>query len=227
VSSRSRGAIGLVPGVLCCALACGWTQGSVVPPGGVPQAHPRRVASAIFAAYAASSRRVGSGARFRPPARGARADRGMVIDGMSCRRRQPLASEAHVELYAASHVVAVPAGIGVAPSVERRSASAARGRCLYPLHTVDPTGLVLLAPGRRYTLGELFDVWGAPVSSFAVAGFRARRHGRVSVFIDGRRWRGGPASAPLAPWSQVTIEIGPYVAPHSSYLFPALSAVSR
>jgi hypothetical protein len=69
---------------------------------------------------------------------------------------------------------------------------------------------------RRSTLGDLFRVWGRRLSSDAMLSFR----GRVSVFVGGRRWRGEPRRVPLTKHAQVVVEIGGYVAPHSTYLFP-------
>jgi hypothetical protein len=134
-----------------------------------------------------------------------------------------LASVAHVELFAANHVVMLPAGIGIAPPLERHGPHLLAGRCAYTLRTVDPTGLVLMGPRRAHTLGEFFALWGQPLSRSAVAGFRAGAHADVSVFIDGATWRGDPADAPLAPHSQITIEVGPFVPPHAHYMFPPLS----
>ena len=47
----------------------------------------------------------------------------------------------HLELFARGLVLLVPAGIGVAPPVERDGAYVLGGRCLYPLRTREPTGV--------------------------------------------------------------------------------------
>lgn len=179
--------------------------------------------SAMFADALASSRPVGRGPRFRPPSRGVPANLGLTVDGMSCRARSPIVSAAHIELFATNRVVVIPAGIGVAPPLLTLGAYVRRGRCVYPLRTLDPTGLVLLGPGGKRTLGTLFKVWGQPLSRSIVAGFRAPVHSGVSVFIDGVPWRADPAMAPLAPHSQITIEVGSHVPPHARYVFPSLA----
>lgn len=142
---------------------------------------------------------------------------------MACRGRSPIVSAAHLELFAANRVVVVPAGIGVVPPLRRHGARIYAGRCAYPLRTLDPTGLILIGPGAPHTLGDLFDLWGQPLSGTAMAGFHASSPGRVSVFVDGVPWRGDPGAAPLAARSQVTIELGPHVPPHRSYTFPPLA----
>ena len=220
------GVRGALVGTLVCALLCGCAQEAAAP--GRPVRRPSAGAqTAAFSVYLASSRRVGRGAGFRPSARGSRGDRGAPIDGMRCAGERSVGSAAHIEIFVADHVVIVPAGIGLAPPIRQRGPHLLIGRCAYPVRTVDPTGLVLSASDRSYTLGQLFAVWGQPLGQYVVAGFHASPHERVRVFVDGRLWQGGPADVPLARHSQVTIELGPYVPPHSSYLFPPPSSVGQ
>lgn len=205
----------------CVLLGVGCARQADELAAGQGRAAPLSVASRLVVRDLESSRRPGEGVRFRPPARDVRGDRGLITDGMSCVRRSPVMSFVHVELFAADRVVVVPAGIGVRPPLRTRGADVRGGRCVYPLRTLDPTGLVVLGPGR-YTLATLFDLWGQPLSRGVLAGFRSGRHSRVSVFIDGTRWTGEPRLAPLAPYTQVTIEVGRYVPPHRRYAFPSL-----
>jgi hypothetical protein len=110
----------------------------------------------------------------------------------------------HIELFAARRVVIVPPGIGVGP-----------GGCVYPLRTTAPTGVVRVAR-RGLTLGDLFRVWGRRLQRSALLSFRRR----VSVFVGGRRWQGEPEAVPLTKHAEIVLEVGGYVAPHPSYLFP-------
>jgi len=142
---------------------------------------------------------------------------------MSCRASSPVVSAAHVEVFAQDRVVAVPAGIGVAPPLRRDGAYVRGGSCVYPLHTLEPTGLVLLGPGSTRTLGEFFELWGQPLGPRVLAGFPAPRGGHVAVYIDGVAWRADPGAAPLSPHAQVTVEVGPRVPPHANYVFPSLA----
>lgn len=188
-------------------------------------AAPKAARGWSVAAYVASSRRAGLGPRFRPAPTGALVERAAPVEGMRCRASYSVASAAHVELFAANRVVVIPAGIGFAPPLRRHGAYVSRGRCSYPLRTLEPTGVVLMSPGRTYTLGELFALWGQPLGRRGVAGFRAAAGQHVSVFRDGLLWRGDPAAVPLSRDAQITIEVGPYVPPHVRYLFPSLSAI--
>lgn len=215
----------------CCLLAGAWA--------GLPQVWPEasrasRIdvplesaarfsnASGLLAPAFASARQVGRSRRFRPSARGALAARRAIIDGMSCQASSAVLSVAHIEVFAEDRVVVVPAGIGVAPPLRRQGAYVSGGSCVYPLHTLEPTGLVLIGPGRPHTLGQFFEVWGQPLGDAVVAGFRAARGDHVAVYIDGITWRGNPTAAPLTPHAQVTIEVGPRVPPHARYVFPRL-----
>jgi hypothetical protein len=110
----------------------------------------------------------------------------------------------HVELFARRRVVIVPPGIGLGP----------RG-CTYPLRTTVPTGVVHVAR-HDLTLGDLFRVWGRRLTRSGLLSFR----GHVSVFVGGRRLVGEPRAVRLTKHAQIVLEVGGYVAPHPSYLFP-------
>ena len=68
------------------------------------------------------ARGVGRGPRFRPSPTSALVARAARVDGMRCERTSPAASVAHIEVFAANHVVVIPAGIGFAPPLGRRGA---------------------------------------------------------------------------------------------------------
>jgi hypothetical protein len=127
----------------------------------------------------------------------------------------------HVELFAQRQVVVVPAGIGMAPPVQRRGAYVLGARCSYPLRTREPTGLVELdSQAEPLTLGDLFAVWGQPLSTTRLAGFRAPPGQRVEAYLDGRPWRGDPRAMPLRRHAVVVLEVGGHVPPHAAYRFP-------
>ena len=122
---------------------------------------------------------------------------------------------AHLETFVGGRVVLMPAGIGVAPPQVRRGAYVLRGRCSYPLRTLAPTGLVEVGDARA-TLGDLFAVWGQPVSRRRVLAFR----GAVRAYVGSRRFAGDPRDIALTRHAVVTLEIGRYVRPHADYRFP-------
>jgi len=138
------------------------------------------------------------------------------VGTLTCARGRTLARTAHLELFAHGRVVIVPAGIGVAPPRVEDGAYVRGGRCRYPLWTVEPTGLIDAARGGL-TVGDLFAVWGRPLSRTRLAGFA----GTVRAFVAGRPWRGDPGAIPLARHAQIVIEVGePVIPPHATYRFP-------
>jgi hypothetical protein len=113
-------------------------------------------------------------------------------------------------------VVAVPAGIGVA-GARGDGARIGGGRCFYPLITRDPTGVVEVAAGRPLRLGELFGLWGQPLTATRLAGFGG---GAVQAYVDGRAVAGDPSAIVLAPHREIVLEIAGSVPPHAAYRFP-------
>jgi hypothetical protein len=122
---------------------------------------------------------------------------------------------AHLELFARRRVVPVPAGIGVAPPQRRRGAYVLGGACEYPLRTLEPTGVIRVSV-QNATLGNLFAVWGQPLSARRMATFG----GHVAAFVDGRPWRGSPRAIPLRRHAEIVLEVGRLIPPHPSYTFP-------
>ena len=113
----------------------------------------------------------------------------------------------HIELFAKRLVVVVPQGIGVA-----------RSGCVYPARTLAPTGVVEIERGARLTLGDLFRIWGRKLGTHQLLSFRSKQP--VLAFVAGKRYAGAAAEIPLTPNAQIVVEIGGYVPPHRTYLFP-------
>jgi hypothetical protein len=124
----------------------------------------------------------------------------------------------HVEVFGANRVVLLPAGMGTRKP-RLRYGRVVGARCYGDLVTLEPTGLVLVRPGHRMTLGELFRSWGQPLSAHRLAGFAAPLG--VRVFVNGVPWYGPPQRLPLRRHAEIVLEAGPYVPPHRSYTFPA------
>jgi hypothetical protein len=120
-----------------------------------------------------------------------------------------------VELFANRRVLLLPAGIGMAPPLVRDGAYVVRARCSYALRTTAPTGVIEVAPGVAPKLGDLFGLWGQPLTGSRLAGFR----GLVHAYVAGRRWQGNVRAIPLRRHAQIVLEIGGYVRPHAFFLF--------
>ena len=107
---------------------------------------------------------VGRGPGYQPGPWSARVRAGRPVDGLTCAQATVSRFGAHLEIFARNHVVAIPAGIGTRPPVTRENGRVTAGRCRYPLITADPTGVLEIATGAKLTLGQLFDLWGQPLS---------------------------------------------------------------
>lgn len=177
--------------------------------GSAPRASPM---SGLPAALVAQARPIGRGASFHLPASGPVIGR--------CLRRLGSRIGVHVELFAANRVALLPAAIGTRPPRGFSAGRISRARCYGDLVTLEPTGVVLVRPGARPLLSDLFRAWGQPLSPSRLASFPAAAGTRVAVFVDGRRWHGSPGSVPLMWHSEIVLEVGPHVPPHASYTFP-------
>jgi hypothetical protein len=176
-----------------------------------PPAQPPATAS-IPRALLSQARPIGTGPRFTLPAGG-------PVTG-ACQRSLGPRIGMHVEVFAANRVLLVPAGIGARRPWAKLNGRITSAPCYGALVTLDPTGLVLVRPGARLTLADLFRSWGEPLSRTRLTSFTAPAGTQVTVFVDGRPWPAGPATVPLARHAEIVIEVGPHVPPHSSYAFP-------
>jgi hypothetical protein len=138
-----------------------------------------------------------------------------TIAGMRCGHRAQRRSAVHVEVFANRRVVLLPAGIGIAPPYRRVDGQLA-GRCTYPAVTHDPTGVVQVLTAGKLTLGDVFSLWGQPLSRQRLVGFS----GHVSAFVNGRRITRDPREIVLEPRQEIVLEIRGYIPPHSTYSFP-------
>jgi hypothetical protein len=221
----SRAAAGLLAGAAVALAGCGTGSGTVSSARPATAAYGRESAAApghraaarhgdgVPASLAASARPIGVGPRFRPPAR----------DGQSARPPHCLPTVGrrygvHLELFAADRVVLVAPGIGVRAPRRSVGGRITRAKCYGALATIDPTGVVLVRPGARLTVGDVFAAWGRPLRARRLLSFRAC--GRVRAYVDGRRWtQTSPAAIPLTRHAEIVLELGPYVPPHRSFTF--------
>jgi hypothetical protein len=159
---------------------------------------------------------VGPDARWRPPSLSPAVARARPVRGMRCTRDERPRFGVHLELFARRRVMIVAPGIGIAPPRTRSGAYVEGGRCSYPLRTREPTGVIEVAPGATLRLGDLFALWGRPLSRRRIAGFR----GPVEAYVGGARWEGDPRRIPLRRHAQIVLEVQGHVPPHATYRFP-------
>jgi hypothetical protein len=162
---------------------------------------------------------IGSGARYHPGPRGPLLATAPAIAGLSCSRAHERRVGAHLELFARGLVVLVPAGIGVAPPLHVEGGTKISGSCSFPARTREPTGVVEVVPRSGMALGDFFTLWGQPLGSRQLAGFHAVGGERVRAWVNGRAWRGDPRSIPFLRHTEIVLELGRFIPPHTTYRF--------
>jgi hypothetical protein len=159
---------------------------------------------------------IGRGAPFQLST-GPAADRGEPIGRLRCTAAAGRWAHVHLEVFARGRVLIVPPGVGIALPRRRAGAAVRGGRCSYPARTTDPTGVIRFRPGRGLRLGDVFAVWGQPLTRTRLCGFRSPAG--VRLYVDGRRVAGPPAALVLRRHAEIVVEIGRFVPPHASYVF--------
>ncbi|SAK98647.1 hypothetical protein AWB77_05873 [Caballeronia fortuita] len=125
---------------------------------------------------------------------------GANVDGLICAAgmAETFHVHSHVAIFKDGQWLAFPKNVGILP------------QCNYETHTHDNTGIVHIeTPNiKNFTLGQVFDIWGQPLSSTNVAGIT----GNIVVYIndngDVRRYTGDPRNIPLTSLRDITFQIG-------------------
>ena len=124
----------------------------------------------------------------------------------------------HISLFVDGQQIAIPRGIGMFQP--DHNVFIYHQTCLYFIHTHDDTGMIHLEPrvGQGlFKLGNVFDMWGEPLTATNAAGYT----GPQTIIVDGVQYFGNPRTLVLAPYMQITIEVGiPLGGPPPTYLFP-------
>jgi hypothetical protein len=130
---------------------------------------------------------------------------------------------AHLTVFVDGAPRLIPYGVGIAPPLEVeptvRGPFALGGTAFFWLHTHASDGIIHIESPieRTYTLGNFFDIWNEPLGRERVG----PATGRVTAFVNGRRYLGNPRGIPLLAHAQVQLDVGrPLVAPES-IRFPA------
>jgi hypothetical protein len=150
---------------------------------------------------------IGAGPEFVPAARAPAT--ACTAGGVFGRRR------AHVELFAHRRAIVIPTGIGVGAPDKRVNGRIVAARCRAATRTLDPSGVVDF-DHDGLTLRDLFETWGEPLGAHRLLSFT----GAVEVFVGGERVDTPAADVALSDGAQIVVELGGYVPPHRSFLFP-------
>ena len=120
---------------------------------------------------------------------------------------------AHVELFANRRAIVIPSGIGLRAPVLSPAGRVTSAGCRASLRTLEPVGVVDF-DAAGLTLRDLFKVWGEPLARDRMLSYR----GPVAVFVGGQRVQ--DLDVPLRDGAQIVVELGGYIPPHRSFLFP-------
>ena len=138
---------------------------------------------------------------------------GLSVDHIQCSRIDQLAYRAYVHLQVTvrGRPRSLPGGIGLIqprPSVgaDNTTTTFTQSLCSYWLSTSAANGIIRVQSPvpAHYTLGELFDVWGQPLSNTRVAAAR----GPVHAFVNGRPWSASPRDIPLREHEEIGLAVG-------------------
>jgi hypothetical protein len=157
---------------------------------------------------------VPSGPVLAPPAAPAP---GHSVDRVACGPVEQVAFHihAHLAVFVDGRARVVPLGIGIAPPLQitrtPQGPYAGGGSCFAYLHTHASDGIIHVESPveRTYTLGDFFGVWKQPLAVDQVGPAR----GRVTAFVDGRRYGGDPRAIPLRPHARIQLDVGTPVVP--------------
>ncbi len=128
---------------------------------------------------------------------------GQPVDGIHCDQMEGSVVHIHQHVTILDHgkPVGIPDDLG-RPLI---------GQCLYWIHTHTPDGIIHVeSPNfKTFDLGNVFDVWGQPLTRTDVAGAKPKKGERVVTWVDGSRYAGDPRTIQLTQHLDVTIEVGP------------------
>ncbi len=133
------------------------------------------------------------------------------MDGIQCAPLEQLVYHihSHLQVYVNGQPRSLPAAIGLIGPVAQQTAYGpfyGAQQCYYWLHTHTQDGIIHVeSPSKRvYTLGNFFDEWRQPLSRTQVASDK----GKVSAFLNGKRWTQDPRTIPLLPHASIQLDVG-------------------
>lgn len=136
---------------------------------------------------------------------------GSAVDGIKCAPVEQLAYHihAHLQVYVDGAPRALPAAIGLLGPVAQQTPYGpfyGAQQCYYWLHTHASDGVIHIESptARIYTLGNFFNEWRQPLSGTQVASAK----GKVTAYLNGKRWTQSPTAIPLRPHAVIQLDVG-------------------
>jgi len=143
-----------------------------------------------------------------------------IVDGVPCLRNELPVQHLHIhlEIWLDGKRVTVPAGVGVGrPWGTDQTGFISTGSCFAWIHTHDTTGVVhvFTQVGKSDTLGQVFSVWGQPLTERGALGYS----GDLAVLVNGRSMTGDPRLVPLKNLENIVLELGTPPSPPPGALY--------
>jgi hypothetical protein len=113
--------------------------------------------------------------------------------------QQVLHIHQHLDVFVNGSQVQVPQDIGIIG-----------GTGLAFIHTHDASGVIHVESptARRYTLGNVFDIWGVLFTPDCLGAYCNQGNDRVRVFVDGKRVTGDPRTVALKNFQEIVVTYG-------------------
>jgi hypothetical protein len=147
----------------------------------------------------------------RPLASASTAASGQTIDGIRCDASEQVAYHihAHLTVYVNGVLRPIPAGIGIVAPVAEQTANGpfdSATRCYYWLHVHAQDGVIHVeSPNNsNYTLGQFFAIWKQPLTADRIG----PDTGPLTVFVNGVRRTGNPATIVLTSHEDIQVDVG-------------------
>ena len=145
---------------------------------------------------------------------------GQTVDGIGCGSSEQLRYHVHARLtiFVAGKQRAVPAGVGIGPPLQTAGPFVAGGTCFALLLTHAADGVIHVESPHAITfvLDQFFAVWQQPLDASDVG----PATGRVTAFVNGRRFPGDPSAIALTPHAQIQLDVGRPIVPPRLTSFP-------
>ncbi|HEY2042899.1 MAG TPA: hypothetical protein VGH11_09500 [Jatrophihabitans sp.] len=136
---------------------------------------------------------------------------GQTIDGIQCNSSEQVAYHihSHLTVYVNGTLRPLPAGIGIVTPVAQQTANGVfygASRCYYWLHVHAQDGVIHVeSPNQsNYTLGQFFAIWQQPLTVDQIGPAK----GTLTVFVNGIRYVGNPASIALKSHEDIQVDVG-------------------
>lgn len=141
---------------------------------------------------------------------------GAPVDSIQCQPNEQVVYHihAHLTMFVNGALRALPPGIGIVQPQPDTSSSLPfynATSCYYWMHVHAQDGVIHVESPTQstYTLGQFFDLWNQPLSKTRLATAK----GKLTVYVNGKRYNGDPRSIALKSREDIQIDVGKVVPP--------------